>query len=120
MGLKPVNYGTCALDMFYPTQSRQRMDCRLVLQSGFSRPRQCLPPCLTDHHTRLRDMEETDYAELDHPPAGRAGCCLTAKDPGVVEMEATVVDGVPLPATWNVFEGVTPGVNPDMKDIPKS
>ncbi|MBE6945545.1 MAG: hypothetical protein E7459_05600 [Ruminococcaceae bacterium] len=45
---------------------------------------------------------------------------LTAKDPGVVEMEATVVDGVPLPATWNVFEGVTPGVNPDMKDIPKS
>ena len=29
---------------------------------------------------------------------------LTAKDPGIVEMEASVVDGIFLPATWNVYE----------------
>lgn len=30
---------------------------------------------------------------------------LTAKIPGVIEMETEIVDGYFLPATWNVFGG---------------
>lgn len=45
---------------------------------------------------------------------------LTAKDPGVIEMESTVVDGIFLPATWNVFEGVNPGPFSNVKETPKS
>ncbi len=46
---------------------------------------------------------------------------LTAKDPGIVEMEASVVDGVFLPATWNVYEE-TPSPYPCLppKDAPQS
>lgn len=45
---------------------------------------------------------------------------LTAKNPGVMEMESTVVDGYILPATWNVFEGLNPGPYPAPKDTPRS
>ncbi len=30
---------------------------------------------------------------------------LTAKIPGVIEMESEIVEGYFLPATWNVFAG---------------
>lgn len=33
---------------------------------------------------------------------------LTAKTPGVVEMESEIVDGYFTPATWNVFEVMSP------------
>lgn len=45
---------------------------------------------------------------------------LTAKDPGVIEMEATVVDGYLLPATWNVYEGNTPSPCLPPKETPQS
>lgn len=45
---------------------------------------------------------------------------MTAKTPGVIEMESEIVDGYFLPATWNVFEGLNPGPTAGPKETLRS